>query len=312
MRSRFLFYHTGAIGDFITILPAVGALREKFPDREFLLIGRPSIGALGLNRFYFDQILNADRAAWAGLFSHAEPSAELVGVLKSTEKAFLWTASNSMPQRLGELGVPRVYFQKPFPSSAQHAVDYHLDLVRDLVPVSEGCFPKVFPSLEDRALARALTLSGWVVLHPGSGSPKKNWPLISFLELADRLSRNGRKVAWVVGPAEEESGLARQLPGRVLPQLDLPVLAAALESCSLHIGNDSGISHLAAASGAPTLALFGSTDPAIWAPRGPKVRVAGGFGMRMDRITVEEAAAIARAMLLGRPGTCSYEFVSVS
>lgn len=99
-----------------------------------------------------------------------------------------------------------------------------------------------------------------VILHPFSGSAKKNWPLASFRELARLLG----DVAWTCGPEEE-------LPEAVR-FADLGQLAAWIAGAPLYIGNDSGITHLAAAVGTPALALFGPTDPAIWCPAGEHVR----------------------------------------
>jgi ADP-heptose:LPS heptosyltransferase len=58
----------------------------------------------------------------------------------------------------------------------------------------------------------------------------------------------------------------------------------------VYIGNDSGISHLAAAAGAPVVALFGPTDPAVWAPRGPRVRILAAAGLRSTVDEVERQA----------------------
>lgn len=99
-----------------------------------------------------------------------------------------------------------------------------------------------------------------IVLHPFSGSAKKNWPLAHFRELAAMLG----EVAWTCGPEEE-------LPGAVRFG-DLAELARWISGARLYIGNDSGITHLAAAVGTPVLALFGPTDPAIWCPAGAHVR----------------------------------------
>lgn len=101
-----------------------------------------------------------------------------------------------------------------------------------------------------------------VVIHPFSGSTRKNWPLEKFIELAPLLPC---QVDWVCGPGEDLSGAT---------QLDnLAELAAWMRGARLYIGNDSGITHLAAAVGCRTLALFGPTNPAVWAPRGPNVTV---------------------------------------
>ena len=99
-----------------------------------------------------------------------------------------------------------------------------------------------------------------VILHPFSGSAKKNWPLEHFRELAAELGR----VEWTCGPEEQLDG-ARRFG-------DLAELAKWISGARLYIGNDSGITHLAAAAGTPVLALFGPTDPAIWCPAGAHVR----------------------------------------
>jgi len=130
--------------------------------------------------------------------------------------------------------------------------------------------PLLFTQAE-RLEADALTSgmpAGFLAVHPGSGSRAKNWPLERFVETARRLSR-GRPWLLALGPAEKdvppppEARLARGLP--------LRTLGAVLARAGLFLGNDSGISHLAAACGTRTLALFGPTDPAQWAPVGHAV-----------------------------------------
>ncbi len=101
-----------------------------------------------------------------------------------------------------------------------------------------------------------------IVIHPFSGSKQKNWPLASYQPVAAKLPG---KVAWLAGPEEALAG-ARRFDG-------LHALARWMKSARLYIGNDSGITHLAAAIGVPALALFGPTDPKKWAPRGDHVMV---------------------------------------
>lgn len=125
----------------------------------------------------------------------------------------------------------------------------------------------------------------YAVIHPFSGSPKKNWPLERFRAVAARLSQ---PVRWCAGPEEELDGAVRFD--------DLYELACWLAQASLYMGNDSGITHLAAAAGTPVVALFGPTDPAIWAPRGPCVRVVRAPGGRMESLGVDDVlAALERA-----------------
>jgi ADP-heptose:LPS heptosyltransferase len=101
-----------------------------------------------------------------------------------------------------------------------------------------------------------------VVLHPFSGSARKNWPLASYVDLAKRLPL---KTEWVCGPEE-------QLPDAMRFD-NLGELAAWIDGARLYIGNDSGITHLATAVGVPTIAIFGPSSPDMWAPRGANVTV---------------------------------------
>ena len=106
------------------------------------------------------------------------------------------------------------------------------------------------------------------MIHPFSGSPRKNWPLEKFHALADRLERM-MPVKWCAGEDDPP------LPGAVRID-DLYDLACWLARARLFVGNDSGITHLAAAVATPVLAIFGPTDPEVWAPRGNHVRIGGG------------------------------------
>ncbi len=110
-----------------------------------------------------------------------------------------------------------------------------------------------------------------MVIHPGSGGAGKNWPLERFVAVARTLESQGRSVHWSIGPAEREAGM--DAPGVKLDTGALVELAGALAAARLYIGNDSGITHLAAAVGCPTVAVFGPTEPAVWAPRGGHVWV---------------------------------------
>jgi ADP-heptose:LPS heptosyltransferase len=82
---------------------------------------------------------------------------------------------------------------------------------------------------------------------------------------------------------------ARDLPARVL--------GAVLAHAGLYVGNDSGVSHLAAAWGAPVLALFGPTDPAQWAPVGPRVKVLRAKDEKMESLERQDVEREAREML---------------
>ena len=119
----------------------------------------------------------------------------------------------------------------------------------------------------------------FVAIHPFSGSPRKNWPLENFRAVAGHL---GSPVEWIAGPQDPLQ--------HAVHYNDLYNLACRLSSARLYIGNDSGISHLAAAVGIPVIAIFLTTDPAIWAPRGDRVVV-------LSNPSVDQVLNAARAVL---------------
>jgi ADP-heptose:LPS heptosyltransferase len=114
------------------------------------------------------------------------------------------------------------------------------------------------------------------VIAPGSGAREKNWPEDCFGAVADwwRERIHGAVIV-LIGVVEEERGLSLRLQnaGVIACGLDLAQAAALLAACDLFLGNDSGITHLAAASGTRTVALFGPSSPRQWAPRGARVMV---------------------------------------
>jgi heptosyltransferase III len=173
--------------------------------------------------------------------------------LRAFDSIISWYGTNREDFRraLARAGIASQFHAAlPSPSYTGHATDFFASQVRA---------PAVLIShiAVDAGAARDS-----VEIHPFSGSPRKNWPFEKFFELASLLPC---AVDWACGPGEDLSGAA---------QFDnLADLAAWMRGARLYIGNDSGITHLAAATGCRTLALFGPTDPAVWAPRGPNVKV---------------------------------------
>jgi ADP-heptose:LPS heptosyltransferase len=134
---------------------------------------------------------------------------------------------------------------------------------------------------------------GFVVVHPGSGSHAKNWPLERFVDAVRRLVGGGPWLL-VLGPAESDL----PAPPDALVARAMPVrrLGAVLARAGLFLGNDSGVSHLAAACGTRTLALFGPTDPAQWAPVGRAVRTLRAASGRVEDLDVDEVVAAASSL----------------
>lgn len=131
--------------------------------------------------------------------------------------------------------------------------------------------------------------SSAIALHPGSGSLRKNWPIENWISLTDRLLADGRRICIVGGEADEKevARLHARFGENVQYAIDWPLrnLAGFLAG-KIFLGQDSGISHLAAAAGARCLLLFGPMDPKVWAPRNRCVHVLVAPGGDLSQLTV--------------------------
>ena len=283
-----LVYHAGALGDFITTLPAIAAWRRLHEGERMLLLGKPAYAALATPAF--DEVLDVESARFAPLFSSAAGvPAHLAESLSRVTSALVFAHSSSpLVERLSSCGAPSILRQDPFPSTPIPIVDYHLSLFPEVAFTSEQRLPRVDTS--GPVQRRAETT---IAMHPGSGSALKNWPLSRFTEVAGRLRSEGEEVAWIVGPAED--GTALPSDARTWRDLNLHALAGSLARCRLYIGNDSGVTHLAAACGCPTLVLFGASDPGVWLPRGRMVRAVEALSM--DGINVERVLFECRKLI---------------
>jgi ADP-heptose:LPS heptosyltransferase len=126
----------------------------------------------------------------------------------------------------------------------------------------------------------AKTTGKFIVIHPGSGGRAKCWPLERFMDVADAL--NDHEIRWMLGPAEceRDPDLHARLKGRIQHRgesliIDEDLFNAARQpaGAALYLGNDSGMTHLAAALGIRTVAVFGPTDPRVWRPLGEHVQI---------------------------------------
>lgn len=251
---RRLLIRPGGIGDFLLSLPALECLKQDFTEVWTTPRNVP------LARF-------ADRAraipaTGLDLLGVTDPPQPLIDDLRSFDSIISWYGANRPEFRglAAAMELPFTFFAAlPAENPGMHATDFYLSQARALAAKSSDGIPR---------LACTPAPAGpdpYAVIHPFSGSPRKNWPLERFRALARELER-GMRVDWCAGPEDPPLAGAVHID-------DLYQLACWLSGASLYVGNDSGITHLAAAAGTPVLAMFGPTDPAVWAPRGPNVRV---------------------------------------
>ena len=199
----------------------------------------------------------------------------------------------------------------PSPGTGRHVSRHLLETLAPLGPLPAG-LPSVRLGATEasRAVAgtwlaaRGLGPAEALVLQPGAGSPTKVWP--GFAVLADRLRAAGLPLVALAGPSDGpvvqallEVGVLEE--ERLVRDWALPEVAALLSLARAVVGNDSGPTHLAAVVGCPTVALFGPTDPAVWAPLGAHVRVIAGSPGGAPWGDVDRVVAALQA-LLAAPG----------
>jgi ADP-heptose:LPS heptosyltransferase len=216
-------------------------------------VGYPEVLSLAKGFIPVEAIHSIESPPWSRLFSG--PVADL-----TYDIAWVWMKEPTFADHLRESGVGEVHQAKAFTESIH--VAYHL-------LATAGLEAPELPDLWSPGTNR-------VIIHPGSGSAAKCWP--GFGELIDRVSDS----VVLLGPCESQIQTNRPR----LEGLMLQAVTEELRRCRIFIGNDSGITHLAAYLGCPTIALFGPTDPRIWGPIGRRVTILKR--MPLGNISVEE------------------------
>jgi len=273
---------TGALGDFILALPALLCLRTRFPACRIDLVGNPSWLPLARQTPAVDRTVSMEAIALHEGFMPALSARHRLGrFLSSYERILSWFGDregrfekNLREALPGRTHVFPFHRQAAFPG---HVSAFYLDTLRTLgIPCSDRT-EATAPWPPSQRWDPFRTGAGGLSIHPGSGAAPKNWPAEQFRTVARHVRKEWRMpVRILLGPAEEAQrhfweGTGESL--EVLRGLSLHQLSVRLAHSALYLGNDSGVTHLAASLGVPTLALFGPTDPRRWAPRGPRVRV---------------------------------------
>jgi heptosyltransferase-3 len=272
-----LIIRPGAMGDFIVSLPAIDCLRTEYLEVWCAAQNVPLAA-------HFASQAHAISSTGLDLLELGAPDPRLLNRLRGFDSIISWYGANRPEFRsvVAELGLPFQFFAAlPPEGCGKHAVDFYVDQVLPIAGHSSTRRP---------VIELGITRRDFAVIHPFAGSSKKRWPLDRFQALAARLASH-MPVEWCAGPEDEMPGARRFA--------DLMELARWLASARIYIGNDSGPTHLAAAVQTDVVALFGPTDPAVWAPRGGRVTVitAPPGAPSMDAISVEQVMEAVRDML---------------
>lgn len=266
--DRILVLRGGALGDFLVTLPALALLRERWPGAEIHLVGNATAAQLALARGLVSAVHSQHEARWSALYGAGPLPPAFAGWLAEFDLVLsYWPDPDGalracFPRRARQTFLSADAMPRVAPAAAHYCA-----------PLAElGLRPAEF-------LFRLRPLAGsaereprpQITVHPGSGSRRKNWPPDRWLELLPQLPG---PVTLVLGEAEQHDWPVTVAPAVFrITCAPLETLVEHLAATRLFLGHDSGISHLAAACGAPCLLLFGPTDPAVWAPPSPETRV---------------------------------------
>lgn len=297
MDTNLLIIRPGAIGDALLAFPVLRALRAQSTHPHITFVSNANVLPLALAFGIAEEVSDYGHIQWSELFStigiHTQTMRNL---LQRIDLAICWLRDpDGLVERnlqtagiehvivapgrptletdWQEQGVPLAGTQLPAETQHLHIVGYLAQTV-GLQIHSHVDTPFVLPGSHDSPHL----YNQYIAIHPGSGRADKCWPTHHFANVIEQLCQQGHSILLLSGPADQERILdilstLRETSVKQLVNEPLLELASHLQRCRCYLGNDSGITHLAALLGVPTVALFGPSDPTIWRPLGPSVTV---------------------------------------
>ena len=279
------------IGDFVRCHSVVKLLKARWPDRPVDMLTTTLCAPLleympGLRHGI---VCNLPRGRlpfgeYRALADRLRP--ENYGtalVMLRTWKSALAPFLAGIPERVGFIGEGRFFLlndlrwgERKLPRMIDRCAA--LALPKDASLPSDWPLPELVVPVAEVAAWRSRTgrttdSSPIVALAPGAVGPGKRWPTAHFAELARQLVKNGATI-WILGGPQEKT-LATEIVQHAgdrahdLTGSDLRNAILALKAADIAVSNDSGLMHIAAAMGTPTIGIFGPTDPRLWAPLNP-------------------------------------------
>ena len=272
MKEKYLIFHQGALGDFVLFFPTLIRLKERV---SIDICCQNHLGQLALNLGIVDHFFPSESKRFASLFSD-DFDPELRKIFSHYNMIFLISFSSELEKNIRKITNVQVHRipSRPPPQEQIHIAEYLFGHINKIVT-----FKMITSSLANFSLSipKYSGSSGKVLLHPGSGSRRKNWPLENFIELNTILRKRGRSTAWILGPAEHY--IAKELRKGEIGNQEVYLIQNLMDFIDLlklaagFIGNDSGLSHLSAFLGLFVISIFGPSDPKRWHPIGPFVKV---------------------------------------
>jgi heptosyltransferase III len=278
MQKKLLIIHQGALGDIVILFPAITRLKERFSRIDAIF--KKSLGELALSLKLIFKAYPAEAAFFSSMFSQkVDPYA--VEILHSYDEILVFSYSQELEGRIREIAGNKVQRIPPRPDTHSniHILNHILEKLSESGLIDDPDPPEsdYYSRLIENETRIYLPDSSKIILHPGSGSIRKNWPPSHFIELFKMLKSRKMAPEILLGPAEQNlyEIFARSLPAesKIHILTNLCDLITILKQSIGVIGNDSGVSHLSAFLGIPTVVIFGPSDPKRWKPFGRSVAV---------------------------------------
>lgn len=304
--QKALVIRGGALGDFLLTLPVLNALREAAPDSRLELLAYPGIAALAKTSGAVDEVRSIEYGPLAGFFTRGtilDPALREYFGSFDLVVSYLYDPDDFFAENLRDTGVRRLIHGTHRPGENAHAID------QLAAPLADLGLPLASRAARLTTTPKEGGRNPTMALHPGSGSPAKNWPPEHWLALAEQLlQEDDIHLAIAGGEADAEAlRVLRRLHGhpRVAfwENLPLPELAARLAAVRFYLGHDTGVSHLAAVVGTPSLLLFGPTEPGVWAPPHEHVRILRAPQGRLEDLSVLTVQNALRPLMAARLAT---------
>lgn len=276
------------LGDVLLATPLVHSLRQAYPHSRIDILVYDNTAAMLEGNPDIDRIITTPNRPKLDDYRRLLPQIfrryDLAMALQTGDRPFIYSLL-ATPFRISVVppknatGWWKRFFTQRWVESDNadtHTVLQHLKLldliavrpVFELIPpqvADDGLLEKQFPFLADKA--------PYVVLHPHPQWTYKRWTAAGWVTIGNDLAKSGYKIILSGGPAQQEmnyiADIANQLPQDTINlagQASLAQLAEIIGRAKLFIGPDTGITHLAAATGIPVIALYGPTNPVKWAP----------------------------------------------
>lgn len=304
LRRNILIFHLGALGDFIITWPLALAMARLYPQSRVFYVTHSQKGALA------EKVLRVEsldiEAGWHALFAEhgslPEPATRALAgahtvVSFLADEQSVW--ANEVRRLSPDVNLLTLSTTAPDDFSG-HITEFLLAQLSKW-PAAQTGMAQILKSIADRGVLSSRAPSDHLLIHPGSGSPAKNWPAERFCQLAKQLKESGRSARVILGDVElerwpTETISAFESTAQIVRPANLLELYSQIANAFALIGNDSGPAHLAGIVGIPTVTLFASLKTTRWRPLGPRVQVLEG---PLDQIDVSAVmTTIEKATLL--------------